>query len=66
MKLFNKKKIYLITIDDIRSQYNNKQFFVLAKNNNEVENIIRKHFPYEDIKYEIFNLKKYINKNSLN
>lgn len=59
MKFFNKKKIYLITI-------NNKQFFVLAKNNDEVENIVRKHYPYEDIKYEIFNLKKYIKKNSLN
>lgn len=59
MKFFNKKKIYLITID-------NKQFFVLAKNNDEVENIVRKHYPYEDIKYEVFNLKKYIKKNSLN
>lgn len=59
MKFFSKKKIYLITID-------NKQFFVSAKNNDEVENIVRKHFPYEDIKYEIFNLKKYIDKNSLN
>lgn len=66
MKFFNQKKIYLITIAYEKSEYNNKQFFVLAKNNNEVETIVRKHFPYEDFKYKIFNLKEYINENSLN
>lgn len=52
--LFFLKKTWVVTITDELSPYNNQKYFVRAKNPDQVELIMRKHFTWETFKYERF------------